>query len=514
MNTYYTTLKALSGKLFKQGFICFMLICINPIFSFGQWDPFGASVTAPIFHNADVGIGTASASNPSSTKLYLKNTLIGAGWNTSNFGQLQNGTYGVYNTDNIWGTLGMHRNNTTGEYFDYGFSCGIDKYGSTFGLMKRPSGGGIMDAYIRWSYNEPDPTLPNDLQFQFNNLALGTSLDAVTFTSTGRVGIGHKAPSEKLLTYSEDITPFKAWQHGNIAYNYCAIFNVENALTKAIVVNQGGWAENFTVMGDGTINPYVPSHVGNDLVVDGRTSIKCAISSSWDLKVNGDAKVTGLFSSSDKNLKYNITKLPTILDKVMLLNSVNYLFKQDIMIGEGDKKVKFNLPKGNQIGFLAQDIEVLFPEMVKDDGEYKAVNYIMLIPVLTQAIQEQQTTIEKQNNEIQLLKNKIDCIQPCNGSIDNTSPKINNDIPKLDQNMPNPFGNSTIIRYSLPEGSQRTYIVVSDLSGKQLKKYTINNTGAGQIEIQAKEFMAGSYLYTLISNDREIDTKKMIIVGE
>ncbi len=44
--------------------------------------------------------------------------------------------------------------------------------------------------------------------------------------------------------------------------------------------------------------------------------------------------------------------------------------------------------------------------------------------------------------------------------------------------------------------------------------YRYQNTVLGCYLLQGKEFMAGSYLYTLISNDREIDTKKMIIVGE
>ncbi|MDZ4757539.1 MAG: tail fiber domain-containing protein [Bacteroidota bacterium] len=514
MNTHQITFKAPKGNLLKQSFIClsfYFCFAVSPLVA-QVWLPMGANNhTQEIYRDGNVGIGL-STSNPGGTKLYLKHIPIGPGLNTSNFGHLHEGTYGAYSTGNVWGTLGMHRNNIPNEYFDYGLSCGIDKYGATFGLMKRPSGGGIMDAYIRWSYNEADPIVPNDLQFQFNNLTLGTSLDAVTFTSTGRVGIGSKAPQEKLFVTSNDITPFRAQQQVNGPFNYCAVFQVENLSTKAIVVNQGGWAENFIVLGDGTINPWAQTHIGDDLKIEGNTSINCAVSSSWDLKVNGDAYCTSQWTASDKNLKNNIKPLAFATDKIMKLKPVTYTFKQDIMLNENGKQIPFNLPKNNQIGFLAQELEEVLPEAVRDADGFKAVNYDMIIPVLTQAMQEQQAMIENQNEEIQQLKDKIGCLQPCNGT-NNTIPQLNN-VPKLEQNVPNPFGSSTLIKFYLPSNSTSNILVISDLTGKQIKKYNINNAGNGSIEIQGKEFVPGTYLYTLLSNDKEVDTKKMIIIGE
>jgi len=56
-----------------------------------------------------------------------------------------------------------------------------------------------------------------------------------------------------------------------------------------------------------------------------------------------------------------------------------------------DKK----LPTGPQIGFLAQEVEQVFPELVSTgtDG-YKAVNYAQMTPVLLESIKEQQAQIE------------------------------------------------------------------------------------------------------------------------
>ena len=86
---------------------------------------------------------------------------------------------------------------------------------------------------------------------------------------------------------------------------------------------------------------------------------------------------------------------------------------------------KMNLPKGKQFGLIAQDVETVFPELVKDevnvimpdlkknpDGlkqeiKYKGVNYIGLIPILTQAIKEQQLQINDLRRQIKELKGLV-----------------------------------------------------------------------------------------------------------
>ena len=69
-----------------------------------------------------------------------------------------------------------------------------------------------------------------------------------------------------------------------------------------------------------------------------------------------------------------------------------------------------NLPQGEQVGFIAQDMEKVFPQLVStiadkqlNNGksfEYKGINYIGLIPLLTKAIQEQQEEISELKQEV------------------------------------------------------------------------------------------------------------------
>jgi hypothetical protein len=115
-------------------------------------------------------------------------------------------------------------------------------------------------------------------------------------------------------------------------------------------------------------------------------------SNAFMVKYNGDATLAGdLTVNSDARLKSNIISLGSTLAKLMKIDGKSYTMKSN--------------EKVNKIGLLAQDIEEVFPELVKE-GEDKdgtlSVNYQGLIPVLINAIKEQQeelNDIRKSVNE-------------------------------------------------------------------------------------------------------------------
>jgi len=91
----------------------------------------------------------------------------------------------------------------------------------------------------------------------------------------------------------------------------------------------------------------------------------------------------GVFSSSDVRLKTNIKDIPQALDKISKVEGKSYTFKSD-----HKEQIHF--------GVIAQDLMKLFPHLVRqnEDG-YLSVNYLELIPVLIEALKEQQSTIQK-----------------------------------------------------------------------------------------------------------------------
>lgn len=62
-------------------------------------------------------------------------------------------------------------------------------------------------------------------------------------------------------------------------------------------------------------------------------------------------------------------------------------------------------PEGRHYGVVAQKVEKVFPEIVKEGpGGEKSVSYTELVPVFIEAIQEQQKEIERLKKEITQIK--------------------------------------------------------------------------------------------------------------
>ena len=146
----------------------------------------------------------------------------------------------------------------------------------------------------------------------------------------------------------------------------------------------------------------------------------------YGLLVSGDQNTTGtIFNTSDARLKKNIKNLDNALAIINQLQAKTYEMKNDGIY----KNAGF--AKTEQIGFLAQDVEQVLPNLVKEGPlvlnnnlytkkdltknpklrteeekviQAKAVAYTQLIPVLTQAIKEQQAQIKALQEKIEALE--------------------------------------------------------------------------------------------------------------
>lgn len=89
-------------------------------------------------------------------------------------------------------------------------------------------------------------------------------------------------------------------------------------------------------------------------------------------------------STSDLNLKTNISKVTNALDLIENINGVSFKWKQS-----GD----------NSMGVIAQEVEKVLPELINNSNEYKSVNYNGLIAVLIESIKELKAEIKELKNK-------------------------------------------------------------------------------------------------------------------
>ena len=82
----------------------------------------------------------------------------------------------------------------------------------------------------------------------------------------------------------------------------------------------------------------------------------------------------------------------------------------------------------------------------------------------------------------------------------------------LEQNTPNPFNQSTVIRYTLPAKFISAQMIITDQTGMVLKQVSLSSSGKGVLNIQAGSLAAGTYTNSLIVASRLIDSKKMVVV--
>lgn len=248
------------------------------------------------------------------------------------------------------------------------------------------------------------------------------------------------------------------------------------------------------------------------------------LGSSAMLAVGGSIWASGFWYTSDERFKTNVKTLPNALETITKLNGYSYEY-----LTEQFPDYKFQ--EGETFGFLAQEVEKISPSLVQQgENGYYSVNYLGVIPILTEAIKEQQSILEVKNEQINSLSNQMESLERelslvkdeisaiCSNGCGTNIPSNNNGgtnvgTAKLDKNIPNPFSGQTTIGYFVPATAGNAYISITDLNGRELELHPLTNFGSNdQLIISANDkLISGIYLYNLIIDNELIDSKKMVI---
>lgn len=114
------------------------------------------------------------------------------------------------------------------------------------------------------------------------------------------------------------------------------------------------------------------------------------------LTVNGSISASAFNVSSDRRLKSNIRNTNYGLREIMRLQPVSWSWKNT------------SLGSARQLGLIAQDVEDIIPETISGNEQTGtlSINYTELIPVLVNAIKEQQKEIDDLNQKVKALEHK------------------------------------------------------------------------------------------------------------
>jgi hypothetical protein len=208
----------------------------------------------------------------------------------------------------------------------------------------------------------------------------------------------------------------------------------------------------------------------------------------------GTYTTSGWVHSSDGRLKSNVKPIGNALDIIKKLNGVYYDWK-------GDKAA------GRQVGFIAQDVRKVLPEVVTgkegniEKGESLSMAYQNIVPVLVEAIKEQTKKIEEKDAAIDDLKKRIEKLELL--LVKKTEAPVAG--ANLGQNQPNPFTAATLISYTI-DNPGVVALTLYNAAGEKVKTLESNYKEKGnyQYNLNGAGLKAGTYVYTLLLNGKQI----------
>ncbi len=149
-------------------------------------------------------------------------------------------------------------------------------------------------------------------------------------------------------------------------------------------------SDKLYIDNSGTNSPLIYGEFNNRrIVINGNNSDN---SNSRTLFVNGSIGAISAFNNdSDRRLKKGIQTIPNALDKVLQMRGVTYQWKD-------------GRETGDRMGFIAQEVEPILPEVVDNGNDHYTMQYAPITAVLIEGMKEQQVVIEELKMEHKKLK--------------------------------------------------------------------------------------------------------------
>ena len=255
---------------------------------------------------------------------------------------------------------------------------------------------------------------------------------------------------------------------------------------------------------------------------------------------NTNLRVNGVNITSDARMKDNIQPIENPIDILSRVDGVSYTYRlsevqkyrkseenafpetSGTMANEvndaltekelRDEQIKKEIERREEeeanrrrIGFMAQDIQKVLPELVQTDEKgVMSIDYIGFIPLIVESLKQMQQTIQDQQKEIETLQSLLPA--ETKSMFRSTS---NEEVSVVEgAKLYNRAGAS--VSYTLPATYNTADLKIFDISGKLLKKVVLTGNNS-VVEINPSEIGLGTFVYTPFVDNKKADALKKFV---
>lgn len=269
--------------------------------------------------------------------------------------------------------------------------------GTNFGQSFVPSVTGLIDKITFNANTGSAPATSGTLNIYEGE---GTTGNPIIHSETFSTGSGS----------TKTISVANASVTANTTYTFQLLFNSSFTITarEGNSYGSGKFYKNDALYNNSTPNDndmkfsiyILAAPAQNEVIVttDGLVGIGTT-NPTYDLHVNGTVAGVGAYNElSDRRYKKNIQALESSLTKLKQVQGVRYDWRQ-----EDFPNIKFM--EGSTMGFIAQDLKEIFPEVVNQDKNgFYTVEYSGMVPVLVEALKEMELRLAEKEAEITALQ--------------------------------------------------------------------------------------------------------------
>lgn len=232
---------------------------------------------------------------------------------------------------------------------------------------------------------------------------------------------------------------------------------------------------------------------------------------------------------SDERVKKDIQEKVPGLEFINKLRPVTYHLDvnviADFLKTPDDQRVRSAETAQSEMlhtGLIAQEVEKAATDIgyefsgvdkPKNKEDLYGLRYAEFTIPLIKAVQELSKQNEEQKKQNEAIKKELNELKAIikNGAASGIVNPIESEQTMLFQNTPNPFNQSTSINYFIASNAKKAVLIIISDKGEKMKEFDLTNSNRSSVEINPGDLAAGVYVYTLIVDEKVIDSKKMIL---